>query len=182
MFRWRGCSTSTAISTHPKSSTTRSIRSSRTSSWAASEWCGIRPASPAQSCRSDRRPVSARTTASPGEGPRMIDLSGQVVVITGGNGGIGLGMAKGVAAAGADVAIWARDQDKTAKAIDELRTVAPSRRFLAVQCDVADPENVERAMAETLADLGRVDACVANAGASGGAPFLELTPEQWRRV
>jgi NAD(P)-dependent dehydrogenase (short-subunit alcohol dehydrogenase family) len=51
-----------------------------------------------------------------------------------------------------------------------------------VHCDVADPEDVDRALAATVDELGRVDACVANAGASGGAPFLELTPAQWRRV
>ena len=58
-----------------------------------------------------------------------MDLSGQVAVITGGSGGIGLGMAGGVATAGADVALWARDEHKSAAAVEQLRAVAPKRRF-----------------------------------------------------
>ena len=109
-------------------------------------------------------------------------LSGHVAVVTGGNGGIGLGMAEGLAKAGADVAIWARDEAKNAAAVERLRAIAPDGRFLAVPCDVSDPEQVDAAVAETVARLERIDACVANAGVAGQVGFLEITPAEWRRV
>lgn len=112
----------------------------------------------------------------------VIDLTGQVAVVTGGNGGIGLGMAKGAAAAGADVAIWARDEAKSAAALEALLAVARGGRYIAVPCDVADPDSVDAAVQLTVEQLGRIDACVANAGTSGGAPFLEVTAAEWRRV
>lgn len=113
---------------------------------------------------------------------RQADLSGQVAVVTGGNGGIGLGMAEGIAAAGADIAIWARNSSKSADAIQRLEKVAPGQRYVAIACDVTDPDDVANAVAKTTDQLGRIDACVANAGASGGVPFLDMTPEEWRRV
>jgi NAD(P)-dependent dehydrogenase (short-subunit alcohol dehydrogenase family) len=112
----------------------------------------------------------------------VVDLSGQVGVVTGGNGGIGLGIAEGLALAGADVAIWARDEAKTAGAVEHLRTLAPERRFFGTRCDVAVQDDVLAAVADTVDALGRIDACVANAGTSGGAPFLELSADEWRRV
>jgi NAD(P)-dependent dehydrogenase (short-subunit alcohol dehydrogenase family) len=111
-----------------------------------------------------------------------VDLTGQVGVVTGGNGGIGLGIAEGLALAGADVAIWSRNEEKTARAIDHLRELAPGRRFFGIACDVASQDSVEAATAATIAELGRIDACVANAGTSGNVPFLEMTLEEWRRV
>ena len=112
----------------------------------------------------------------------IIDLHGQVGVVTGGNGGIGLGIAEGLALAGADVAIWARNEEKTAAAVGHLSGLAPERRFFSFRCDVADPDEVAAAVAATVEELGRIDACVANAGTSGGAPFLDLSPAEWRRV
>jgi len=111
----------------------------------------------------------------------MFDLSGHVAVVTGGNGGIGLGMAEGLAGAGADVAIWGRDTDRNAAARDRL--AQHGTRVLAVECDVSDGASVDAAFASTVAELGRVDSCFANAGVgSGNTPFVDMTLEEFRRV
>ena len=111
---------------------------------------------------------------------RPFDLTGKVAVVTGGNSGIGLGMAEGLAAAGADVAIWGRKRDKNASAAEKLK--AHGRRIEALEVDVSDEQAVVDAMAESLARLGRIDCCIANAGVGGGAPLAEQTTEQWRKV
>ena len=110
------------------------------------------------------------------------DLTGKVALVTGGNGGIGLGMAEALAQAGADVAIWGTNPAKNAAA--RARLEATGRRILALECDVGEEDQVEAAFAETLRVMGRVDGCFANAGISGGrsSPFLERTKEQWDRV
>jgi NAD(P)-dependent dehydrogenase (short-subunit alcohol dehydrogenase family) len=109
------------------------------------------------------------------------DLSGHVAVVTGGNGGIGLGLAQGLAEAGADVAIWGTNADKNARAVEAL--AATGRRVEALVADVADETSVDEAFAETLRLLGRVDSCFANAGI-GVAPakFVDMTLADWRRV
>ena len=111
---------------------------------------------------------------------KPFDLTGKAAVVTGGNGGIGLGMAEGLAAAGADVAIWGRNADKNAAALERLK--AHGTRVEALEVDVADEQAVVDAMAESLSRLGRIDSCIANAGVGGGAPLIEQTTEQWRKV
>jgi len=109
------------------------------------------------------------------------DLNGKVALVTGGNGGIGLGMAEGMAAAGADVVIWGSNPQKNATAEAKLRSYG--RRVLAQRCDVADEAQVEACFAEALKQMGRVDACFANAGVSQKpTPFHELSTAEWRRV
>ena len=93
------------------------------------------------------------------------DLSGKVALITGGNSGIGLGMARATTQAGADVAIWGTNPRKNAAAKEELE--ASGRRILTLECDVSDERAVEGCMAATLRALGRIDGCFANAGVSG---------------
>lgn len=110
----------------------------------------------------------------------MSDLAGRVVVVTGGNGGIGLGMAHALAAAGADVAIWGRNPDKLRSAADELGV--HGQRVLAVGCDVAEEDQVVAAMAETVDTLGKVDSLFANAGVGGFAPFTSMPLAEFRRV
>jgi NAD(P)-dependent dehydrogenase (short-subunit alcohol dehydrogenase family) len=111
----------------------------------------------------------------------MLDLRGQVALVTGGNGGIGLGMARGLAGAGADVVVWGTDERKNREARAELERLGV--RSLAVRCDVGDEASVEQAFAETLDAFGKVTACFANAGiAPRRAPFVEQTLDDWRRV
>ena len=109
------------------------------------------------------------------------DLTGHCALVTGGNSGIGLGMAEALARAGADVAIWGTNDDKNRAAQEQL--AAFGTRTIAVRCDVGDEDQVAAAFAETLEALGKVDSCFANAGIGGGAPaFEEFTLESWRRV
>lgn len=110
------------------------------------------------------------------------DLTGKVAVITGGNGGIGLGYARGVAAAGADVSIWGTNPDKNAAAEAELRDINPSAS--ALRCDVSDEEQVEEAMTAVVERYGRVDACFPNAGigTQNQQGFHEHSNEDWFSV
>ena len=109
------------------------------------------------------------------------DLTGKVALVTGGNGGIGLGMAEGMAQAGADVVIWGGNPQKNANAEAKLRSYG--RRVLAQRCDVADEAQVDACLAEALKQMGRIDACFANAGVSQArASFHELETSEWRRV
>ncbi len=111
----------------------------------------------------------------------MIDLSGKVFVITGGNGGIGLGMAEGIVLAGGSVAIWGRRDDKNAEATEKLRALGG--RAESYVCDVSDEAQVAETMARSVADLGRLDGLFANAGRSGtGKRFVDLPLEEWRAV
>jgi NAD(P)-dependent dehydrogenase (short-subunit alcohol dehydrogenase family) len=114
---------------------------------------------------------------------KAFDLTGKVALVTGGNGGIGLGMARAVAEAGADVAIWGTNASKNAAAKAELEKTG--RKVLALQCDVADEKSVESAFAETLKALGRVDGCFANAGVAGlgkTSSFTQMSADEWHRV
>lgn len=110
------------------------------------------------------------------------DLTGKVAVITGGNGGIGLGYARGIAAAGADVSIWGTNPDKNAAAEAELQEINPSAS--ALRCDVSDEKQVEESMAAVVERYGRVDACFPNAGigTQNQKGFHEHSNEDWFSV
>ena len=111
------------------------------------------------------------------------DLTGKVALITGGNSGIGLGMARAIAQAGADIAIWGTNAAKNAAAAEDLKPTG--RHIMTLECDVGDEAAVEQAFAETVKTMGRVDGCFANAGVSGrsgGKPFFDMTSEEWHRV
>jgi NAD(P)-dependent dehydrogenase (short-subunit alcohol dehydrogenase family) len=110
----------------------------------------------------------------------LFDLSGRCAVVTGGNGGIGLGMARALLQAGARVAIWGTNPDKTERARAELSGFG---EVFALVCDVGDEHAVDAAFAESVARLGHVDACFANAGVSSfSAPIGSMTHEEFRRV
>lgn len=109
-------------------------------------------------------------------------LVGRTVLVTGGNSGIGLGIARSVGAAGAQVVIWGRDTAKNAKALDELRN--DDTEAHAVVCDVADEQSIVRAFGTSLELAGgRIDSVFANAGTNGHrGPFVDVDLAEWRRV
>ncbi len=110
----------------------------------------------------------------------LFDLSGRCAVITGGNGGIGLGMARALLQAGARVAIWGTNPEKTDRARAELSAFGT---VFSLVCDVGDEQAVDAAFARSVECLGHVDACFANAGVSSfSAPIGSMTHDEFRRV
>jgi 2-deoxy-D-gluconate 3-dehydrogenase len=107
----------------------------------------------------------------------LFDLSGRVALVTGGNGGIGLGMAKGLAACGARVMITGRDAAKNAAAVAELGDGAAS-----FQADLTAPGAAEALVAEVLARAGRIDILVNNAGTNIRKRPDIVTDEEWATV
>jgi NAD(P)-dependent dehydrogenase (short-subunit alcohol dehydrogenase family) len=109
----------------------------------------------------------------------LFDLTGRTAIVTGGNGGLGLAMARGLAKAGANIAIWARNAEKNAAARAELAALGAGE-VIALACDVADEPQIASATQQTLAALGRIDVCFANAGISGaGTAIPDITAEGW---
>ena len=102
----------------------------------------------------------------------LFDLTGKTAVITGGNGGIGLGCARGLAASGANIAIWARDSDKNLYAVEELKELGVSAR--SYQVDVTSRSELEKATAATVVDFGGIDILIANAGLN-----IRMRPEEY---
>jgi 2-deoxy-D-gluconate 3-dehydrogenase len=108
---------------------------------------------------------------------KPFDLTGPVAIVTGGNGGIGLGMAQGLAAAGAAIVVAARNREKSEAAIAELGAASA---FIAL--DVADPNSCRALVAETLGRFGRLDILVNNAGMSIRKPPETYAVEEWQAV
>lgn len=113
----------------------------------------------------------------------MFDLSGQVALVTGGNSGIGLGLAEGLVRAGASVCIWGTNADKNAKALEQLRTAAPHAQVEAAIVDISSEDAVTAGFASLKSSFGRLDSCFANAavtGAFGNARFVDIELANWR--
>lgn len=109
------------------------------------------------------------------------DLAGHVAVVTGGNSGIGKGIADGLARAGADVCIWARNAQRSSQAAEVLS--GHGTHIAGIVCDVTDPESVASAFAWTLREFGRIDSCFANAGGVQlQSTFVDMTLEEFRRI
>lgn len=115
---------------------------------------------------------------------KAFDLSGRGVVVTGGNGGIGLGMARALLASGASVAIWGSNPAKTRAAREQLAAeCGDASRVHAFVCDVGEEAQVEAAFAASVSALGGVHACFANAGVSSkGRVLTEMSLDEFRRV
>jgi len=111
---------------------------------------------------------------------KSFDLKGKVAIVTGGNGGIGLGMARGLADAGADVAVVGRNEEKSKAAVAEL--ASRGVRAIAVAADVSDKDAVGRMVERVKGDLGRVDILVNNAGINIRKPPQVLELEEWSSV
>lgn len=109
------------------------------------------------------------------------DLTGQVALVTGGNGGIGLGMAAGLAQAGADVMIWGTNEQKNARAVAQL---APhGTRIESRIVDVSSEQAVVDAMREAASTMGRIDSVFANAGVGNDwKSFLDIGGAAYRRL
>lgn len=105
------------------------------------------------------------------------DLKGKVALVTGGNGGIGLGIAKGLARAGADVAIAGRNTAKNADAAKAL-----GGRTIGIAADVNDPAQVKRMVANTVSAFGGLDILVTNAGINIRKPPQDYAVDEWRQV
>ncbi len=109
------------------------------------------------------------------------DLTGKAALVTGGNGGIGLGMAEALAKAGADICIWGQNEQKNRTAAEKLRL--HGRQVIDFKCDVSDEKHVEYTFARTVETLGKVDACFANAGVGRmGTAFHKMDISEWRRI
>jgi 2-deoxy-D-gluconate 3-dehydrogenase len=110
----------------------------------------------------------------------LFDLRGKVAIVTGGNGGIGLGMARRLAQAGADIAIVGRNEAKSTAAVAELRRQGV--RAISVTADVTDKAAVADMVARTGSELGRIDILVNNAGINIRKPPHALEIEEWDSV
>jgi len=110
----------------------------------------------------------------------MFELTDKVAIVTGGNGGIGLGMARGLAKAGARVVLAARNEEKSRAAVEELRAL--SAEAIALPVDVSDETSVAALMGAAVKEYGRLDILVNNAGTTVRKPPQELALAEWEQV
>jgi 2-deoxy-D-gluconate 3-dehydrogenase len=111
---------------------------------------------------------------------KMFDLTGRVAIVTGGNGGIGLGMARGLAQAGASVVVAGRNADKSARAAAELEALGAKATAIAV--DVRDEGACKRLIEETMRRFGRIDILVNNAGINIRKQPQDYSLDEWREM
>ena len=108
------------------------------------------------------------------------ELKGRVAVVTGGNGGIGLGMARGMGAAGAAIVVAGRNAEKSRRAVAELGALGAEAA--AIEVDVADEASVNALVRAAVDRFGRLDILVNNAGMNIRKPVHELSLAEWRQV
>ena len=110
----------------------------------------------------------------------LFDITGKVAIVTGGNGGIGLGMAKGMASIGASILVAGRNADKAGAAVAALRTIGGEAEFF--QVDVTQQDQCIAMVEEAQRIFGRVDILVNNAGISIRKRPEELSEAEWHQV
>jgi len=113
----------------------------------------------------------------------LFDLKGKVTVVTGGNSGIGLGFARGIAKQGGDLAIWARSKERNDAARKELEAFGV--RVTTRQVDVSSEQEVAAAFNALIADMGRVDCVFANSGIAarpGIQSIIDLPTEEYHNL
>jgi NAD(P)-dependent dehydrogenase (short-subunit alcohol dehydrogenase family) len=107
----------------------------------------------------------------------LFDLTGKVALVTGANSGLGFAMAEGLAKAGADVVIWGRREDRNAQAAERLRAHGGKVSHRSV--DVANEAEVIEGFAASVAEVGRIDCVIPNAGLAAVVPLAEMSGEKW---
>jgi hypothetical protein len=110
----------------------------------------------------------------------MSSLRGLTVAVTGGNSGLGLGMSIGLAKAGANIAVWGRNTERNKAAAEQI--ASHGVQAIAVDCDVADEEQIEAAMARTVGELGPLGAVFANSGIAGHTNLVDTSLDEWHRI
>jgi 2-deoxy-D-gluconate 3-dehydrogenase len=110
----------------------------------------------------------------------LFALDGKVALVTGGNGGIGLGMAEGLAAAGAAILIVGRNAEKNRHAVAALSD--EGRRAAAIEADVATEPGAQSAVATAIENFGRLDILINNAGTNLRKPPQDYTLDEWRAL
>jgi len=110
----------------------------------------------------------------------LFDLTGKVAIVTGGNGGIGLGMARGLAMAGATIVVAGRNREKNAIAVKDLE--AHKTTAIAIEADVTQPEDCHALVAATLERFGSLDILINNAGTNIRKAPQDYTLEEWNTV
>ena len=108
------------------------------------------------------------------------DLTGRVAIVTGGNGGLGLAMARGLARAGASIALAARDESKGQAAARELIALAPQTRFYAFQASSAS--SCRKLIETVVGDFGACDILINNAGMNRRKPPEQISEQEWHEI
>lgn len=111
---------------------------------------------------------------------QLFDLTGRVAIVSGGSIGLGRQMAEGLAEMGANLVLCARKKERCEKAAEELQRLGV--KTLALACDVKNPASVQEVVDATVAQFGRLDILINNAGTSWGAPVEEMRLEHWNKV
>jgi NAD(P)-dependent dehydrogenase (short-subunit alcohol dehydrogenase family) len=111
---------------------------------------------------------------------QLFDLTGRVAIVTGGSIGLGRQMAEALAEMGANIVLCARKKERCEKAAEELQQIGV--KTLALGCDVKNPAEIQQVVDATMAQFGRIDILINNAGTSWGAPVEEMRLEHWNKV
>ena len=111
----------------------------------------------------------------------IFDLTGKVAIVTGGYHGIGKGIAEGLAEAGADIVICARNYDRCVEACTEIEKMGV--KALPIRCDIRKSEEVENLVTQIVREMGKMNILVNNAGVGGSEkPILDMSDEDWDDV